>query len=51
MIEHHQMAIKMGQDAVKQASHDELRKLAGRMVDTQKKEIEEMRALMKTHRH
>lgn len=43
MIEHHQGAIVMAKDALKNASHPELRKLAENIITAQTQEIDQMK--------
>jgi uncharacterized protein (DUF305 family) len=47
MIPHHQLAVEMGQDALKNAEHEELKGLARVIVDEQSAEIEEMEGYLK----
>jgi uncharacterized protein (DUF305 family) len=47
MIPHHQLAVDMGQDALENAEHKELRGLARVIVDEQSAEIEEMEGYLK----
>lgn len=42
MIQHHQGALAMGQDALAKAEHQELKDLAKKIIDAQKKEIDQM---------
>lgn len=42
MIPHHQGALAMGQDAIAKAEHQELKDLGRRIIDAQKKEIDQM---------
>lgn len=43
MIPHHQAAITDAQVAVKQAEHPELRELAENIIESQQREIDQMR--------
>lgn len=43
MIPHHEGGLAMGQDALAKAEHPELRELAQKMVEKQKKEIDQMK--------
>lgn len=43
MIPHHEGAIEMARDALKNASHSEIRELAQTILDTQQAEIEQMK--------
>ncbi len=47
MIPHHQLALEMGQDALENAEHDELKGLARVIVDEQSAEIGEMEGYLK----
>jgi uncharacterized protein (DUF305 family) len=47
MIPHHQLAVEMGQDALENAEHNELKGLARVIVDEQSAEIEEMERYLK----
>lgn len=42
MIPHHALAVDMGKDAVSNASHPELQRLAQEIIDGQSREIAEM---------
>lgn len=48
MVPHHQLAVEMGQDALRNADHGELKGLASVIVDEQSTEIEEMEGYLKT---
>ncbi len=48
MIPHHQLAIDMAQDALKNAQHDELKGLARTIISGQSAEITEMEGYLKT---
>lgn len=43
MIPHHEGAILMAQDALKNSNHQEIRDLAQKIIDAQKKEIEQLK--------
>lgn len=43
MIPHHEGALAMAQDALAKAEHQELKNLAQKVIDTQKKEIDQLR--------
>jgi uncharacterized protein (DUF305 family) len=47
MIPHHQLAVEMGQDALDNAEHEELKELARVIVDEQSAEIEKMERYLK----
>ena len=42
MMEHHQMAVDMAEIIIKYGEDEQVKKLAENIIDTQKKEIEEM---------
>lgn len=43
MIPHHQAAIMMAEDALKNATHPEIKEMAQKIIDTQQKEIEQLK--------
>ncbi len=47
MVPHHQLAVEMGQDALENAEHEELKGLARVIVDEQSAEIGEMERYLK----
>lgn len=47
MIPHHQLAVDMGEDALDNAEHDELKRLAREIIDGQSAEIAEMERYLK----
>ena len=44
-IPHHQMAIQASKAAMEQATHDEIRLVAERVIDDQQREIDELTAI------
>jgi uncharacterized protein (DUF305 family) len=48
MIPHHQGAIDMANAALKNAKHEEIKTLATAIIASQQKEIDEMKAWLKT---
>ena len=47
MIEHHEGAIEMANEAKLNAGHDEIKKMAGEIIEAQSKEIEQMKTWQK----
>ncbi|MBA2513215.1 MAG: DUF305 domain-containing protein [Solirubrobacterales bacterium] len=47
MVPHHQLAVEMGEDALENAEHEELKGLARAIVDEQSAEIEQMEGYLK----
>ncbi|MFO2971178.1 DUF305 domain-containing protein [Legionella pneumophila serogroup 10] len=43
MIPHHEAAIMMAKDALKNATHPEIKEMAQKIIDTQQKEIEQLK--------
>lgn len=46
MTEHHQMAVSMAEDILEYTKHEKVRTLAQSIIDTQKKEIEQMESFL-----
>lgn len=44
MIPHHEAALMMAEDALKNATHPEIKEMAQKIIDTQQKEIEQLKA-------
>lgn len=51
MIPHHEGAIAMSRAALEEAEHAELKEFAQKTIESQQKEIEEMKRTMKGHNH
>jgi len=47
MILHHQGGVLMAEDALKKATHEEIKQMSQKMIDQQKKEIQQMKDLKK----
>jgi uncharacterized protein (DUF305 family) len=47
MIPHHEGAIAMAQDALKDSQHPEVKEMAQKIIDSQQKEIEQLKAWRK----